>query len=134
MRARPFLSALFLIALFAACDSPIALQQDPVVGSYVATTFTMNQGGSTIDWLARGASLHITLASDRTTTGRLFVPGAEKDGSDLDADLTGTWSRTGTTVRFSHAADTFIRDAEFQVSPGRLVGGYGPVQVVLEKQ
>jgi hypothetical protein len=55
----------------------------------------------------------ITLAADGTTSGRLFVPGGAEDGSDLDVDLVGAWTLTGSTVTFNQTADTFIRDAQF---------------------
>ena len=58
--------------------------------------------------LAKGATVKIALAMDGSTTGRLFVPGAE-GGGDLDADLSGSW----TVVTFSRTADTFVRAAEF---------------------
>ncbi|HEV2132207.1 MAG TPA: hypothetical protein VGR27_13925 [Longimicrobiaceae bacterium] len=132
MRLRK-LAPVLLLALLAACDSPLAARSDSLAGSYVAAQFASTDAGASIDWLGRGASLQITLYENGTTTGQLFVPGADEDGSDVDADLTGTWTRSGNTVRFAHPADTFVRDAVFTASPGRLTGGYGPVQVVLEK-
>jgi len=75
-----------------------------VAGTYQATTFTMEETGVTTDWLARGASITLTLASDGTTGGRLFVPGGGEGGSDFDEDLAGTWELIGTTLRLHHAA------------------------------
>ena len=42
-----------------------------------------------------GSTVAITLATNGTTTGRLFVPGGADDGSDLDGDLAGTWTLSG---------------------------------------
>lgn len=75
----------------------------------------MTDSGTTIDVSAQGGSLTIALTSQHTTTGRLFVPGGGNGGADLDADLVGTWTLSGNTVRFSQAADTFVRDLAFTV-------------------
>jgi hypothetical protein len=91
-----------------------------VAGSYSALVFTLTSGVGTTDLLALGSSVTVTLATDRTTTGRLFVPGGAEDGSDLDEDLAGTWTLTGSTVTFNQTADTFIRDVEFTVTQNQL--------------
>jgi hypothetical protein len=108
-------------------DAQAAMQK--VAGHYVASegygalSFTTTASGETIDWLAAGGSLEIDLAADGTTTGRVFVPGADEDGGDWEADLKGSWTLSGgSTVRFSHAADTFVRDMPFTVKDGRLEG------------
>ena len=95
---------------------------DTVAGSYSAATFTAGSAVGTVDLLAIGALVSVTLEPDGTTTGRLFVPGGAEDGGDLDEDLTGTWSLSGSTVTFSQTADTFIRDAEFTATRDRLTG------------
>jgi hypothetical protein len=130
----PALAALFFALVLGACaDDPsgpnpdqLAMQQ--LAGSYAATdqygaiTLTTTANGETRDWIAAGGSLQIDLAPDGTTTGRLFVPGADDDGGDLDADLTGTWAVDGNTISFSHTADTFLRDMPFQVNGSQLEG------------
>ena len=77
------------------------------------------------------------MAPNGTTTGRLFVPGGNEDGSDLDEDLTGTWSLSNSTVTFSQTADTFIRDAEFTATHDLLTGegtfNGSTIQLVLGK-
>jgi hypothetical protein len=108
-------------------DPPAAAMQR-LAGSYTASesygavTFTSTGSGESTDWLARGGSLKIELAPDGTTTGRVFLPGADEDGGDWTADLKGSWSLDGTTVRFSHTADTFLRDTPFRATEGRLEG------------
>ena len=113
-----------------------------MAGSYAATTFTTSANGMTQDRLAAGASVTLTLTPSRTTTGRLYVPGGADDGSDLDADLRGTWSLggyLGNTVTLSHAADTFLRDMDFIFYSGdrslRGEGTFGSstVRVILER-
>ena len=106
-----------------ACDGdPFAPTVSNVTGSYTATTFTTTSGGVTTDHLADGASFTITLRADGTTTGRLFIPGGDEGGGDLDADMAGTWTLTGSTVEFTQTADTFVRDMPFTASRNRLGG------------
>lgn len=91
------------------------IEQSDVVGSYQATTFETTENGQTTDQLAEGAEFTITLNSDGTTAGNLFVPGGAEDGSDLDASLAGTWTfnANSNTVEFDQDADTFVRDMTF---------------------
>lgn len=101
-------------------------------------TFTTITDGNTVDWLAAGASLRITLAPNGTTSGRLIIPGGDEDGGDLDEDLSGTWTLEDGTIRFSQSADTFMRDMPFTIGDGRLSGdrtfGDVRIQVVLLKE
>lgn len=117
-----------------ACDDEGGTGVDPamavVAGSYTAEggfgaiTFTSQEQGSTevVDWLDAGASLVLRLRADGTTTGRLFVPGVDEDGGDLDENLAGTWSLSGSVVEFEHEADTFVRDMTFEYADGFLTG------------
>lgn len=82
----------------------------------------VTQIGQTTDYLAAGATARLELDADGTTTGRLFVPGGGENGGDFDADLAGTWTLQGDTVRLSHAADTFLRDMPLVVSRNSLAG------------
>ena len=95
---------------------------DDVAGTYEATTFTATTGLGTLDLLALGATVDVTLDTDGTTTGTLFVPGAGEGGADLVEELTGTWDLSGSTVTFSQSGSTFISDVEFAVSENRLTG------------
>ena len=105
----------------AACgDDPASPGIDAVAGSYAATEFTVTEAGATTDLLATGASLQLDLAVDRSVTGRLFVPDADEGGGDLDAQLTGTWTLDGSTVRFTQPEDTFVRDTPFTFADGEL--------------
>lgn len=108
-----------------------------VAGSYTSTTFLTTDSTGTTDQLAAGTTFTISLAANGTTTGRLFVPGAGAGGGDLDADMAGTWTLTGTTVQFAQTADTFVRDMPFRAESNRLRGeavfGATTVRVVLTK-
>lgn len=139
MRARiRSLGALLVSGLLvssAGCDDPLT-PEERVAGRYEATTLVATQGGVSFDALAAGADIEVTLHADGTTNGLFFAPGADDDGSDLSADLTGTWSLVdgGRAVRLSHASDTFLRDVDLLVQGNTLVSNQGGVQLVLTRR
>lgn len=112
-------TAAFAIVALTGCSSLTAAD---LAGSYAATTFTVTDGGTTEDLLAAGASLTIDLYEGTVTTGTLLIPGGAEDGTDLEADLIGSWRLEDSTVTFFQAADTFVRDMAFRAERGRLVG------------
>jgi hypothetical protein len=129
------LAILFGAALtLAACDdSPTTLDPSSAAmaalageyaasGSLGAISLTTEEDGETIDWLAAGASVQLRLTADGKTTGRLFIPGGDEDGGDMDEDLAGSWTLESNTVHLDHESDTFIRDMPFRVEGARLVG------------
>lgn len=135
----PFIATLAALAL-PACgdDSPAGPPtQESVAGVYQASAgrsgamLEVTQLGQTVDYLAAGTTVRLELKADGSTAGRLFVPGGDEDGGDFDADLTGTWTLHGDTVRLSHAADTFLRDMPFVVSRNQLTGdhSFGGIRV-----
>lgn len=130
--------ALALSAVACGDDDSFSPTVETVAGSYTATTFTVSSVVGSVNLLGGGATVTLDLATDGTTTGRLFVPEGELDGSDLDADLTGTWSLTDSTVTFEQSADTFIPDVDFIASSNRLTGegtfSGGTLLLVLTKQ
>jgi hypothetical protein len=138
---RRSLAILLAVAGLAACTSVVEPSPEPTlqmvagsyraVESYGALSLTTMQDGRTIDWPAEGASVQLDLRADGTTTGRLFIPGAEEDGIDLDEDLAGSWTLSAGRVRLSHPADTFLRDMTFTFRDNRLEGDetFGGVRV-----
>jgi hypothetical protein len=117
------ISSLWLItsALVLACgDSPFSPTVDNVSGDYHASVLRATQAGLTSDFLANGGSLDVTLESNGTTSGRLFLPNGSDTGGDLDVDLTGTWTLNGKIVTFIQEGDTFIRDVPFTAARNSL--------------
>jgi hypothetical protein len=118
-------------------DDSFSPTAETVAGNYTARVFTLTSSVGTTDLLALGATVVVSLEPGGTTTGRLFVPGGAEDGGDLDEDLAGTWSLSGTTVTFNQGSDTFIRDADFTAGPDNLIGegvfGGATVRLVLQK-
>jgi hypothetical protein len=136
--ARRALLALAVGAMACGDDDSFSPTVETVAGSYTATTFTLSSAVGNINLLGGGATVTLDLASDGGTTGRLFVPDGNLDGSDLDEDLTGTWSLTDSTVTFDQTAATFIPDIDFIASSNRLTGEGtftgGTLRLVLTKE
>ncbi len=119
MRLRPSLVA---VAAVVACSDSFSPTVDNVAGGYVLNTLVTTETAGTTDWRARGATFTITLATNGTTTGHLFIPGAGAGGGDFNADMAGTWTLTGSTVEFAQTADSFVRDMAFKAAENRLTG------------
>jgi hypothetical protein len=132
------LAAPVVCAVALACGDPAAPTVADLAGSYSATTLTWQDSTGTTNWLAQGSSLSIVLMANDSTRGRLFVPGGDENGADLEADLAGSWVLRGDTVEFDQAADTFVRDMPFVFAGGKLAGqatfSGGTVRVVMVKQ
>ena len=111
----PFLAA----ALLGCSDS--TTEPTSIAGSYTASTFTLTPTGSTSrDVLAAGGSLTINIASSNAITGTLNVPASVTGGSAFVADMAGTATVTGSTVRFTQSADTFVRDLNWTIQGNTL--------------
>jgi hypothetical protein len=112
-RASRFAPAALVLLLACGESDSFTPTEETVAGTYEASVFTVTSFNGTTDLLLAGATVDATLLPDGTTSGRLFVPGGEGDGGDLDEDLTGTWTLTGQTVRFNQTGETFIDETEF---------------------
>lgn len=130
-RATRIASTLLVFGLAACGDDPVTPTLELVAGTYEATSFTAEGQ----DILAAGGSLTLTLDTDGTVSGNLFVP--ESVGGPIDADMAGTFVLTGSSITIEQAADTFVRDTDWTWSNGALQGTFtgssGTVSVVLER-
>ena len=128
MRAvRAWLGAWSVAALaLAACGDDDSFSPTPstVQGTYNASRFTAtNNSVGTVNLLALGATVHVVLNADGTTTGHLSVPDLGIGPGAVEADLTGTWSLSGTTVTFSpDDPNSLIGDADFTAAQNSLDG------------
>ena len=110
-------ASLFVIA--SACSSS-STDANPLAGSYVATTLEVTPSGqSMIDVLAMGCVLGITIASDNSTSGSLLVP-ASIAGVAFTESMAGSAVQTGSSVRFTQLAATFVRNLTFTVNGSTL--------------
>ncbi len=109
--------SLLLLGATLACgsySSPSTVQSP--VGAYSVSRFTTTANGTTIDQLAQGVTLTITLAADGTTTGRLLVP----ESGTGPVDLAGSWTSYGDVVMFHHPLQTFLDVLSFRVVGNQL--------------
>lgn len=103
-------------AVVAGCKSD-STSPPPIAGTYTATTLSVTPSGqSSIDVLAQGGTLSITIAADNSTTGTLYLPSSVTGGAPMTASMAGTAVRSGSAVRFQQSADTFVRDLVFTLS------------------
>ena len=142
-RQRVRVLALLLLTLSSAavsgCGGDTPNQPSSIAGAYTATVFRVTPTGqATIDVLAQGGSLSITIASNTSASGTLSLP-ASVAGAPFSASMTGTVVQTGTTVRFEQTADTFVRDLTFTIVGNTLqttnqVAGVGSFAITLTRQ
>lgn len=118
-------AATMLLAFTAACGSDKSTGPDmgDVAGSYEATALTATQAGTEHDFIAAGATIHLVLDEDGTTSGHLSIPASDlSNGEAVDADMAGSWTLDGAIVHIAQSADTFIRDLPFAVEGNSLTG------------
>ena len=120
-----------LVGCDAVDDAPVA---DDVSGQYEAAVFEADIDGETVDVLAAGGALTVTLRQGGTVSGRLLIPEALAGGEEGDLPFGGTYSVSGNDVRFDHEADTFVRDAVWTYADGELRTSAGGIAVVLERE
>jgi hypothetical protein len=141
--ARQRATVLALLTLSSAwssgCGSDTPNQPSSIAGAYTATVFRVTPTGQpTVDVLAQGGSLSVTIASDNTASGSLSLP-ASITGTPFTASMTGTVVQTSATVRFEQTADTFVRDLTFTVVGNTLqatnqIAGSASFTVTLSRQ
>lgn len=103
------------IAALGACGDSTSPGNSPA-GSYAAIIFITTGSSGQTNQLLIGSSLNMTLATNGTTSGHLHLA-ASNGNPAFDADMAGTWTRTGNLVDFTQAADTFVRDMVFTIEP-----------------
>ena len=115
MRPNPLPRVLLAAALlFAVGACRNTAEPDPIVGTFLATTFTVTPAGQgTLNGLALGGTLGINVANNLVTAGTLLMPPGLTGGATVVASMAGTAMVTGSTVRFAQSADTFVRDLTF---------------------
>jgi hypothetical protein len=98
-----------------ACGGDSSTQVSTIAGNYSATVFQVTPSGqATIDVLAQGGILAISILADNSFTGAISVP-ASVLGTPFSANLSGTAVQSGNTVQFQQSIDTFVRDLTFTI-------------------
>ena len=113
----------------------------PLADTYIATQFTVTRSGqATIDVLASGGSLVVTIAASGATSGSLTIPASlTGTGQPETISLIGTAVQSGSTVTFQLADDSFVRDLEWTLDAVGLrvsnqVAGLASFTIVLTRQ
>lgn len=119
---RQGLIALAVGLTLAGCSDDDGTDISDVAGSYEATTFVVTPDGEgQIDVLAAGGFINITINSNGTTTGDMFLP-ASVAGTDQAFSMDGTASIVGSEqVAFDQVADSFFRELTFTIEAEELV-------------
>lgn len=122
MRPLRLLHALVACAALVAangCRRPT--DPDPLVGTWLATTFEVAPTGQPpVNMLAAGATLGLNVANNFVVAGTLIIPPSATGTLTFTADMAGTATRTDNTVRFTQNADSFVRDLIFLLVENRL--------------
>ena len=111
------IAAVFLSAGLLGCGSdkmtspPLSL-----AGNYVATEWVTTGSSGQTNQLLGGSGLGLALQEDGTVTGDLHLA-ASGGNPAVDYDMAGTWTKSGNTLTFTQAADTFVRDMTFNIVP-----------------
>lgn len=117
---RLFATLLLLPALIAspACGDYDSTGPAEPTGTYSATQFTTTANGVTVDQLAQGVTLTITLSPDGMIAGSIVVPST----GTPPLTLNGTWSRRGTEIAFHGSPLTFLDSLPFRLTSSQLQG------------
>ena len=109
------------VVLLACGSSTMAPSGNSVAGSYSPILWVTTGGSGQTSELQAGSTLILNLNADGTTSGHLHIA-ASGSRPVFDADMGGTWTQTGTIIRISQSADTFIRNTSFEMSPDPVSG------------
>jgi hypothetical protein len=140
MRPNRLIFGIGAVLLLAAGGCRRPTEPDPVVGTFLATTFQLTPTGQApINVLSQGGTLGINVANNFVTAGTLILPASVTGGTAFTASMAGTATRTESIVRFTQPADTFVRNLTFTLTDDRLeavnqtVGG-ATYNLILTKQ
>lgn len=119
-RRLAFAAALTTVAAVG-CSSDSTTAPESIAGSYQANTLTLSQAGQSLDALARGVKLSLSINSSNATTGTLYTPASLNGGVEETLNFTATAVRTGNTVRFNNTSeDALVGELTFTASGNTL--------------
>jgi len=88
-----------------------------IPGHYVASNargeFFYTADQKTWNLAQEGSVVDLTISSNGTTTGRIFVPAENENAESYEASLAGTWMTRGDTVFFTQKEPTVVSTMAF---------------------
>jgi hypothetical protein len=112
-----------LLAVALAVPALTSCKDETLVGTYDAVTFTYGPAGGTAqDALAAGATIHLVIANDLSTSGSMALPASVTGGAATSVSLLGTAAESDGVVELNLASDTFLRDIDFTFDGSSLSG------------
>ena len=138
LRRLAFISAAVVSTAGCSGGEAIVLPTIDITGNYVATYFHVTPTGKpTIDVLARGGSLTMTIAANKATSGTLIIP-QDVFGSAQNLSMAGTVVQNGHSVQFVQSVDSFVRQLGWLAGGGTIAtdvnDGSARVEVLLTRQ
>jgi len=115
-RALIMMAGVIAAATIAGCGGETTAPGVSAAGSYAATQFITTGSSGQTNQLLAGSTVNLVLAENGTTSGHLHLV-ASPGIPATDVDLTGTWTQDGMSVDLSLAADTFVEDLPFTLTP-----------------
>ena len=128
-----------LPVLLLACGGSTAPAANSVAGSYIPVIWVTTGGTGQTSELQVGSTLQLTLHANGLTSGHLHIA-ATGSRPAFDADMSGSWTQTGSTISISQSIDTFVQHTSFEMSPDPVSGwdltgsttfGGNQVQIIL---
>ena len=111
------LAFLPVVAFALGCGDPtVSIVADVIPGTYQAVSFKVTPSGQpTVDVLAAGGSLNITIAADGSMTGMLNLPPGLISTGAISANMAGKLvPNSDGTYWFNQTEDTFVRNLAWQ--------------------
>jgi hypothetical protein len=106
-----------VVAFALACGDPtVSIVADEIPGTYQAISFRVTPSGQpTVDVLAAGGSLNITIAADGSMSGMLNLPPGLISTAAISANMAGKLvPNADGTYWFNQTEDTFVRSLAWQ--------------------
>jgi len=126
----------FALIAFVVAGCEDSNEPDAAVGTYFATSLVTTENGQTVNQIANGSTITLSLAPGGFSSGIMHFEGTGGD-PDIDANLNGTWTRSGSIVSVDTDADTFFPDMPLTFNGATLTGDEtftgGRVQVTLTR-
>jgi hypothetical protein len=114
MNQKLFEIGVFVLLTAATGCGGVTAPDSELNGAYSASQWVTTSGSVQTNQVVAGSTLDLSLDLDGGLSGHLHVA-ASGGNPAFDADMAGTWTHSGNTLKFNQSADTFVRDLIFSV-------------------